>query len=86
MVASGAQLCGYISILCYTHLNLAFLFHKTVLVMFLLYSTVNRSTFCNFFEQDRFCDVHDEGRQAGNHDKNTQIHIIMLPLRGKHST
>ena len=38
--ASGAQWHGHISISCYTHLKLELLLHKTVLVMFLLASTV----------------------------------------------
>ena len=38
--ASKAQWRVYILILCYTHLNLALLLHKTVLVTFLLASTV----------------------------------------------
>ena len=38
--ASGAQWCGYISTLCYIHLKLALLLHKTALVTFLLASTV----------------------------------------------
>ena len=35
-----AQWRGYISMLCYAHLNLALLLHKTVLVTFLLASAV----------------------------------------------
>ena len=38
--ASGAQWCGCISTLCYTHLKLFFLLHKAVLVTFLLTSAV----------------------------------------------
>ena len=38
--SSGAHWCCYISILCCIHLKLALLHHKTVLVTFLLYSTV----------------------------------------------
>ena len=38
--ALGVQWCGCIFMLCYTNLNLALLLHKTVLVMFLLASTV----------------------------------------------
>ena len=40
MNASGSQFCGHISISCYTHLKLELLLHKTVLVTFLLASTV----------------------------------------------
>ena len=38
--ASSSQWCGCIFTMCYTHLNLALLFHKTVLVTFLLASTL----------------------------------------------
>ena len=39
--ALDVQRCGYIFILCYTHLKLALLLHKTELVTFLLASTVD---------------------------------------------
>ena len=40
MNTSSPKWCGYIFTLCYTHLKLALLLHKTVLKMFLLGSTV----------------------------------------------
>ena len=43
IIAFGAQWCGYIFILYYTHLKLALLLHKTVLLTFLLASTVEQS-------------------------------------------
>ena len=43
--AYSFQLHGFIFMLCYTHLNLAFLLHKTVLVTFLLGSTVSTTKY-----------------------------------------
>ena len=40
IIASGPQWCGCISILCYSCMNLALLFHKTVLINFPIGTTV----------------------------------------------
>ena len=60
--------CGYIFILCYTHLKLALLLHKTVLVIFLFASTVTLVD-----------PIHGALREVGMKLKNTS----MIPLLGE---
>ena len=46
--AFSSQWCGCIFILCYTHLKLALLLHKTAIVNFLMSTTVSMNTVVEF--------------------------------------